>query len=118
MNDFIVETHALTKRFGSRVAVDGVDLRVLLFTAAISLLSAVMFGLLPVLRFARGNLFLRMGDVGLDVLGKVVPLLVEKRRVRPARSEGRDQGAGRTPAGERGALAPCSIRDPFETTPI
>jgi len=28
MNDFIVETHALTKRFGSRVAVDGVDLRI------------------------------------------------------------------------------------------
>ena len=28
MNDFIVETHALTKRFGSRVAVDRVDLRI------------------------------------------------------------------------------------------
>ena len=28
MNDYIVETHGLTKRFGSRVAVDGVDLRV------------------------------------------------------------------------------------------
>jgi ABC-2 type transport system ATP-binding protein len=28
MNDFIVETHSLTKRFGSRVAVDGVDLRI------------------------------------------------------------------------------------------
>src|SRR5687768_9695993 len=28
MNDFIVETHALTKRFGSRVAVDQVELRV------------------------------------------------------------------------------------------
>src|SRR5918994_7829958 len=28
MNDFIVETHSLTKRFGSRIAVDGVDLRI------------------------------------------------------------------------------------------
>jgi ABC-2 type transport system ATP-binding protein len=28
MNDFIVETQSLTKRFGSRVAVDGVDLRI------------------------------------------------------------------------------------------
>jgi ABC-2 type transport system ATP-binding protein len=28
MNDYIVETHGLTKRFGSRVAVDGVDLRI------------------------------------------------------------------------------------------
>ena len=28
MNDYIVETHGLTKRFGSRVAVDRVDLRV------------------------------------------------------------------------------------------
>jgi ABC-2 type transport system ATP-binding protein len=28
MNDYIVETHGLTKRFGSRVAVDSVDLRI------------------------------------------------------------------------------------------
>jgi ABC-2 type transport system ATP-binding protein len=28
MNDYIVETHGLTKRFGSRVAVDGIDLRI------------------------------------------------------------------------------------------
>jgi ABC-2 type transport system ATP-binding protein len=28
MNDYIVETHGLTKRFGARVAVDGIDLRI------------------------------------------------------------------------------------------
>ena len=28
MNEYIVETEALTKRFGERVAVDGVDLRI------------------------------------------------------------------------------------------